>query len=127
MLLPSLLVVFSHGWALVLVPLRPSSEHMLIVRAPGAQDQHERPSPFPSLQFSAPPPYPPPMDLSNLTPAEFKELVRGIVDDRLRELLGDPDLGLQLGEALRARLKESLANSERISGDELADKLGLRW
>jgi hypothetical protein len=67
------------------------------------------------------------MDLANLTPAEFKELVRGIVDDRLRELLGDPDLGLQLGEALRARLKESLASGERISGDELAEKLGLRW
>jgi hypothetical protein len=67
------------------------------------------------------------MDLSHVTPAEFKELVRGIVDDRLRELLGDPDLGLQLGEALRARLKESLASSERISGDELAEKLGLRW
>jgi hypothetical protein len=67
------------------------------------------------------------MDLSNLTAAEFKDLVRGIVDDRLRELLGDPDLGLQLGEALRARLKESLASGERISGDELAEKLGLRW
>jgi hypothetical protein len=67
------------------------------------------------------------MDLSHLTPAEFKELVRGIVDDRLRELLGDPDLGLQLGEALRARLKESLTSGERISGDELAEKLGLRW
>ena len=67
------------------------------------------------------------MDLSDLTPAEFKELVRGLVDDRLRELLGDPDLGLQLGEALRARLKESLASSERISGDELTEKLGLRW
>ncbi|CAI4033344.1 hypothetical protein DNFV4_03780 [Nitrospira tepida] len=67
------------------------------------------------------------MDLSNLTPAEFKELVRGLVDDRLRELLGDPDLGLQLGEALRARLKESLTSGERISGDDLAEKLGLRW
>ena len=67
------------------------------------------------------------MDLSHLTPAEFKDLVRGLVDDRLRELLGDPDLGLQLGEALRARLKESLTSGERISGDELAEKLGLRW
>lgn len=67
------------------------------------------------------------MDLSHLTPAEFKDLVRGIVDDRLRELLGDPDLGLQLGEALRARLKESLASQERISGEELAEKFGLRW
>jgi len=45
----------------------------------------------------------------------------------LRELIGDPDLGLQLGDALRARLNASLAKGERLSGDELAEKLGLRW
>lgn len=67
------------------------------------------------------------MDLSSLTPQEFKELVRGLVDDRLRELIGDPDLGLQLGEALRARLKASLEQGQRLSGEELADQLGLRW
>jgi hypothetical protein len=67
------------------------------------------------------------MDLSSLTPQEFKELVRGLVDDRLRELIGDPDLGLQLGEALRARLKTSLEQGQRLSGEELADQLGLRW
>jgi hypothetical protein len=67
------------------------------------------------------------MDLSSLTPDQLKQLVRGLVDDRLRELIGDPDLGLELGEALRARLKASLANSERLSGEELAEKLGLRW
>jgi hypothetical protein len=67
------------------------------------------------------------MDLSSLTPGELKQLVRGLVDDRLRELIGDPDLGLELGEALRARLKASLEKGERLSGDELAEKLGLRW
>jgi hypothetical protein len=67
------------------------------------------------------------MDLSQLSQEQFKELVRGIVDDRLRELLGDPDLGLQLGDGLRARLKESLSNMERLSGEEIADQLGLRW
>ena len=36
---PSKLAYFSLGRAPVLVPLRPSSEHILIVRAPGAQDQ----------------------------------------------------------------------------------------
>jgi hypothetical protein len=45
----------------------------------------------------------------------------------LRELIGDPDLGLQLGEALRARLKASLEQGQRLSGEELADRLGLRW
>lgn len=67
------------------------------------------------------------MDLSQLTPDQLKELVRGLVDDRLRELLGDLDLGMQLGEALRARLKESRASTERIAGDEVAARLGLQW
>lgn len=67
------------------------------------------------------------MDLSSLTPEQLKQLVQGLVDDRLRELIGDPDLGLELGEALRARLKASLEKGKRLSGEELAEKLGLRW
>ena len=67
------------------------------------------------------------MDLSQLSQEQFKELVRGIVDDRLRELLGDPDLGLQLGDGLRARLKGSLSSTERLSGEDIAAQLGLRW
>jgi len=67
------------------------------------------------------------MDLASLTPAQFKALVQGLVDDRLRELIGDPDLGLELGEALRARLKASLEKGERLSGEDVAEKLGLRW
>ena len=67
------------------------------------------------------------MDLSQLSQTQFTDLVRGIVDDRLRELLGDPDLGLQLGDCLRARLKESLSSTVRLSGEDIADQLGLRW
>lgn len=67
------------------------------------------------------------MKISDLTPEELKELVKGIVDDRLRELLGDPDLGMELGEAARARLKASLASTQRLTGDEVAEKLGLKW
>jgi hypothetical protein len=67
------------------------------------------------------------MDLSQLSQKQFADLVRGIVDDRLRELLGDPDLGLQLGDGLRSRLKESLSSKERLSGEDIADQLGLRW
>jgi len=67
------------------------------------------------------------MDLSELSSEQLKALVRGLVDDRLRELVGDPDLGLQLGEALRTRLKQSLASTDRVSGDEVAEKLGLNW
>lgn len=67
------------------------------------------------------------MNIGDLTPSQLKELVEGLVDDRLRELIGDPDLGLQLGETLRARLKASLASQERRSGEEIAERLGLRW
>jgi hypothetical protein len=67
------------------------------------------------------------MDVSHVTLEQLKDLVRGLVDDRLRELLGDPDLGLQLGEGLRARLKASLTSTQRLSGEELANQLGLRW
>ena len=67
------------------------------------------------------------MNLSDLSLDELKELVKGLVDDRLRDLIGDPDLGSPLGEAVRGRLKESLGRTERISGDEVAEKLGLRW
>ena len=69
----------------------------------------------------------PTTNLSHLTLAQLKDLVQGLVDDRLRTLLGDPDLGTPLGESVRDRLKQSLASTERITGDEVADKLGLRW
>lgn len=67
------------------------------------------------------------MKLSDLSQQDFKTLVNGIVDDRLCELLGDPDLGLPLDETVRARLKESLVSSERVTGDDIAEQLGLRW
>lgn len=67
------------------------------------------------------------MKISDLTMDELKELVKGIVDDRLRELLGDPDLGMELGDAVRTRLKASLTSTERITGEEVAEKLGLKW
>ncbi len=67
------------------------------------------------------------MKLSDLTLEELKALVKGIVDDRLRELLGNPDLGMEMGEAIRARLKQSLASSARLTGEDVAEQLGLRW
>ena len=65
--------------------------------------------------------------VSTLSLADLKTLVEGIVDDRLRVLLGDPDLGAPLDASIRDRLKRSLASSERVTGDEVADQLALRW
>lgn len=67
------------------------------------------------------------MKVSDLTLDELRTLVNGIVDDRLRELLGDPDLGMELGEGMRVRLRQSLSTTERLSGEDVAEKLGLRW
>jgi hypothetical protein len=67
------------------------------------------------------------MELSSLSMEQLKELVQGLVDDRIRELIGDPDLGLQLGDSLRTRLKQSLASSDRLSGEDIAERIGLRW
>ena len=67
------------------------------------------------------------MNLADLSQEHFTKLVNALVDDRLCELLGDPDLGLPLDETVRARLKESLASSERMTVDEIAEQLGLRW
>ncbi|MEK6618740.1 MAG: hypothetical protein AABY90_08605 [Nitrospirota bacterium] len=67
------------------------------------------------------------MKVSDLTLDELRTLVNGIVDDRLRELLGDPDLGMELGEGVRVRLRQSLSTTERLSGEDVAEKLGLRW
>ncbi len=67
------------------------------------------------------------MKIGELSYDQLRELVQGVVDDRLRDLLGDPDLGLALGEQVRARLTQSLASSDRVTGDEVAERLGLRW
>ncbi len=74
-----------------------------------------------------PSPYSRSMELSSLSMEQLKELVQGLVDDRIRELIGDPDLGLQLGDSLRARLKQSLVSSDRLSGEDIAKRIGLRW
>ena len=67
------------------------------------------------------------MNISDLSLDELKELVKGFVDDRIRDLLGDPDLGLQLSDDVRTRLKQSLSSEVRVTGDAMAEQLGLRW
>lgn len=65
-----------------------------------------------------------PVDLSQ---ENFMKLMTALIEDRLYELLGNPDLVLPLDETVRARGKESLDSSERITGDEIAKQLHLCW
>jgi len=67
------------------------------------------------------------MNLSDLSQKEFRELVNSMVDDRLCELLGDPDLGLALDEKVREQLKQALASPDRVTGETVAERLGLHW
>jgi len=67
----------------------------------------------------------------DLTMAELRELVEQIVEQKLWELVGDPDEGLQLQDEVKERLKKSLARERRgargISAATVAKKLGLEW
>jgi hypothetical protein len=67
------------------------------------------------------------MNISDLSLDELKELVKGLVDDRIRDLVGDPDLGLQLSDDVRTRLKQSLSSETRVTGEAMAEQLGLHW
>ena len=67
------------------------------------------------------------MNISDLSLDELKELVKGLVDDRIRVLVGDPDLGLQLSDDVRTRLKQSLSSETRVTGEAIAEQLGLHW
>lgn len=67
--------------------------------------------------------------VGEMTTGELKELIEAILDQKLVELLGDPDEGLPIGEDVRERLlrqKQAVAAGER--GQELAEvarRLGL--
>jgi len=62
---------------------------------------------------------------------EMKNLVSELVEEKLTELLGDPDADLELKDTVKARLKASFEAEER--GDkgtpaaEFVHKLGFKW
>lgn len=68
--------------------------------------------------------------IANMTKKEFTEILSRVVEEKLFELLGDPEEGLRLKENLRKRLlrqKESVAAGER--GEEISHvitRLGLK-
>ena len=68
------------------------------------------------------------MKVADLSVEELKALIAEIMEDKLGEILGDPDWGLDLKEDVQRRLKESLANLKKgkggIPAEEVAQKLG---
>ena len=61
--------------------------------------------------------------VADMTATELRELVSSVVEEKLMELLGDPDDGLVLRESLRKRLlrqKRAVSKGERGESLETA-------
>jgi hypothetical protein len=69
--------------------------------------------------------------VAELTVDELKELIETTIEQKLLEMFGDPDQGLQLREEITARLLRSLEAAQRgergTSAQDVAAQLGLEW
>ena len=71
------------------------------------------------------------MKVKELSVEQLKALIQEAVEEKLQEVLGDPDQGLELKEDVKERLRRSLAAVE--SGDkgipigQVAKEVGLEW
>ena len=67
--------------------------------------------------------------VAQMTKQELREIIETSIEQKLLELLGDPDEGLELREALRERLlrqQKAVAAGERGRlFDEVVQELGL--
>jgi hypothetical protein len=58
-------------------------------------------------------------------------LISDVVEEKLVDLLGDPDSNLEMKEEILEKLRESLERETRgepgISAERVAEKLGLSW
>ena len=70
------------------------------------------------------------MKVNELTIEQLKALIEEAVEEKLQEMLGDPDFGLELKDEVKERLRRSLAAAERQKGIPLArvvKETGLEW
>jgi hypothetical protein len=69
--------------------------------------------------------------VKDLSIEELKAVIREVVEQKLREILQDPDAGLSLRpevrERLRMDLQEPQEGRQNISAAELAQRRGLEW
>jgi hypothetical protein len=68
-------------------------------------------------------------NVGQLSTDELKEIIGSVVEQKLKEILGDPDEGLELRADVRDRLlrqKKAVAKGERgESLDEVVKRLGI--
>ena len=71
------------------------------------------------------------MKVKDLSVDQFKALIEEVVEEKLQEILGDPDVGLELRDEVKEKLKQSLAavkdGQKGIPIEEVANQAGLNW
>jgi len=65
------------------------------------------------------------MKVADLTIDELKKLIREAVDEQFKEILFDPDNGLELKDEIEQRLRASFASKKRIPLDKVKERLRL--
>ena len=69
--------------------------------------------------------------VADLTIDELRGLIRDVMSETLRDVLDDPDQGLEIRAEMMAQIRRSLANlsstTKTHSADEVAARLGLEW
>jgi len=58
---------------------------------------------------------------------EMKPLINEIVEQKLIEILGDPDSGYELKPGIKGRLRRRITPGKLISAQKVARDLGLKW
>lgn len=58
---------------------------------------------------------------------EIEPLIAEIVEQKLVEILGDPDSGYELKPAIKARLRKQNVPGKNVSAQKVARDLGLKW
>ncbi len=68
-------------------------------------------------------------NVGQLSTDELREIIGSVVEQKLKEMLGDPDEGFEIRAELQNRLlrqKKTVANGERGEKlDEIAKRLGI--
>jgi len=71
------------------------------------------------------------MKIKELTVEQFKTLIQEAIEEKLEEIIGDPDHELEPREEIKERLRSSLAamqdGEKGILIDQVARQAGLDW
>ncbi len=65
------------------------------------------------------------MKAADLTVDELQALIRKVVHEELQSIMADPDQHLEITDEIKARLEQSLSSTERITLQEVKDRLKL--